>query len=505
MTLVSRIMGLVRDIVIAHLVGAGASADVFLLANKIPNFLRRLFAEGAFAQAFVPVLVEYKEHHPDDVRLLLSRVAGTLGIIVSMITLVGVIGSPIIAALFANGWFVAHLDGAPAGAKFEMASLLLKWTFPYLWFISFVAFAGSILNTMERFAVSAFTPVFLNIIIISFAIWICPDMDHPEIGLAMSVFVGGLVQFVFQIPFLWRIGFLVKPSWAWHDAGVMKIRKLMIPALFGVSVSQINLLLDTVIASYLITGSISWLYYADRLMEFPLGVFGIAIATVILPTLSTKHTKAKTASFSQTMDWGVRSVCALGLPAMVGLILLAKPTLMVLFMRGAFSEYDVAQSSMSLVAYMLGLLNFMLIKIFATGFYSRQDTKSPVKYGIVAMVCNMVFNLIFAYFLGYVGLALATSLSALVNMVLLYRGLVQSGAYQASRETWIFLSKAIVCVLLMASVVAWLNPDEVRWLAMSSLKRLSWLLGLIAIGALVYVLSFILLKGHKAILRPIKS
>ncbi|MDW1553337.1 murein biosynthesis integral membrane protein MurJ, partial [Vibrio sp. YT-18] len=342
----------------------------------------------------------------DKTRELIARAAGTLGVIVSIVTVLGVLGSGVVTALFGFGWFLDWMHGGPAAEKFELASLMLKITFPYLWFITFVALSGAILNTLGKFAVSSFTPVFLNVMIILAAWFISPQMSQPEIGLAIGVFLGGLVQFLFQIPFLIKAGVMVKPKWGWRDPGVVKIRTLMIPALFGVSVSQINLLFDTFIASFLQTGSISWLYYSDRLLEFPLGLFGIAIATVILPALSRKHVDSQSEGFAHTMDWGVRMVTLLGIPAMLGLMALAKPMLMVLFMRGEFSPQDVHQASLSLLAYASGLLNFMLIKVLAPGYYSRQDTKTPVKYGIIAMVANMVFNAIFAYFYGYVCLAI---------------------------------------------------------------------------------------------------
>ncbi|MEK6214614.1 MAG: murein biosynthesis integral membrane protein MurJ, partial [Vibrio fluvialis] len=293
MTLISRVLGLVRDIVVANLMGAGASADVFFFANRIPNFLRRLFAEGAFSQAFVPVLTEY--HASGDInktRELIARAAGTLGVLVTIVTVLGVVFSGVVTALFGAGWFLDWLNDGPAAPKFELASLLLKITFPYLWFITFVALSGAVLNTLGKFAVSSFTPVFLNVMMILSAWYISPLLDQPEIGLAIGVFLGGLVQFLFQLPFLIKAGVLVRPKWGWKDPGVVKIRTLMIPALFGVSVSQINLLFDSFVASFLQTGSISWLYYSDRLLEFPLGLFGIAIATVILPALSRKHVDA---------------------------------------------------------------------------------------------------------------------------------------------------------------------------------------------------------------------
>ena len=494
MTMVSRVLGLVRDVVIANLMGAGASADVFFFANKIPNFLRRLFAEGAFSQAFVPVLTEYQAKGDEQkTRELIAKVSGTLGVIVSIVTLLGVIGSGAITALFGAGWFLDWLNDGPSAPKYELASFLLKITFPYLWFVTFVALSGAILNTLGRFAVSSFTPVFLNVMIIGCAWFLSPRLEQPEVGLAIGVFLGGLVQFLFQIPFLYKAGVLVRPQFGWSHPGVTKIRKLMIPALFGVSVSQINLLLDTFIASFLMTGSISWLYYSDRLLEFPLGLFGIAIATVILPALSRKHVDAAPQAFAATMDWGVRMVITLGMPAMAGLVVLAKPMLMVLFMRGEFGMHDVQQASYSLIAYASGLLNFMLIKVLAPGYYSRQDTKTPVKYGIIAMVTNMGFNLIFAYFYSYVGLAIATALSALVNMLLLYKGLHQQGVYKLERSTLLFIGKITVAVVTMVMVLLQISAPFDTWLAMSFAQRSTTLTGLIAAGGLTFVVTCVIL------------
>ncbi len=503
MTLISRVLGLVRDVVVANLMGAGASADVFFFANKIPNFLRRLFAEGAFSQAFVPVLTEnHAQGDMDKTRELIARAAGTLGVIVSIVTVLGVLGSGVVTALFGFGWFLDWMHGGPAAEKFELASLMLKITFPYLWFITFVALSGAILNTLGKFAVSSFTPVFLNVMIILAAWCISPQMPQPEIGLAIGVFLGGLVQFLFQIPFLIKAGVMVKPKWGWRDPGVVKIRTLMIPALFGVSVSQINLLFDTFIASFLQTGSISWLYYSDRLLEFPLGLFGIAIATVILPALSRKHVDSQSEGFAHTMDWGVRMVTLLGIPAMLGLMALAKPMLMVLFMRGEFSPQDVHQASLSLLAYASGLLNFMLIKVLAPGYYSRQDTKTPVKYGIIAMVTNMVFNAIFAYFYGYVGLAIATALSAFVNMALLYRGLHIAGVYQITKRTVFFIIRLVVAGAAMVAAILWQLEDMSVWLEWSFAHRSGMLGMLIGLGAVVYLavlfLTGVRLKDLKA-------
>ncbi|RLV61434.1 murein biosynthesis integral membrane protein MurJ [Parashewanella curva] len=503
MTLISRVLGLVRDVVIANLVGAGTSADVFFFANRIPNFLRRLFAEGAFNQAFVPVLTEYQEtKSQQETRELISKVAGTLGLIITIVTFLAMIGSPVVAALFGAGWFWDWVNDGPNAGKYELASLMLKITFPYLWFITFTALAGSILNTKGRFAVSAFTPVFLNIAMIAAAIWISPKMEQPEVGLAIGVFLGGLIQFLFQIPFLYRERVLVKPSWGWKHPGVVKIRTLMIPALFGVSVSQINLLFDTFIASFLITGSISWLYYSDRLLEFPLGLFGIAIATVILPALSKKHVNNEGAGFSHTMDFGVKFILMLGVPAMVGLILLAKPMLMVLFMRGEFDYFDVTQASYSLIAYGTGLLSFMMVKVLAPGYYSRQDTKTPVRFGIIAMVSNMVLNVIFAVPFGYVGLAVATSFSALLNASLLYYGLHKAEVYQFSRSTLIYFVKVVVATAVMGTVLYHFDLVTEAWLNQTFSERSGYLALLIGIGAISYLISLLCLGVKPWRLKP---
>ena len=497
MTLISRVLGLVRDVVTANIMGTGANADVFFFANKIPNFLRRLFAEGAFAQAFVPVLSEYQaqdeEQGTQETRKLIAQVSGTLGVLVTIVTLIGVLASPVVVILFMPGWFTSWLNDGPGAEKFDLAAILLKITFPYLWFVSLTALSGAVLNTLGKFAVSAFTPVLLNVCIITLAIFLAPMVDNPAFALAWGVFAGGLAQFLFQIPFLYKAGVLVKPQWAWHSKGVIKIRTLIIPALFGVSVTQVNLLLDTVIASFLITGSVSWLYYADRLLEFPLGLFGIGIATVILPSLSGLHARKNETEFSGTLDWSIKVVSLFGWPALAGLMVLAQPIVMVLFMRGEFSQFDVEQVSFALFAYLSGLLSFMYIKVLAPGYYARQDTKTPVKIGIIAMVANMIFNLILAPFLGYVGLALATTLSATLNAFLLYQGLKRKKVYQLSTKTTFFILRLIAAAVVMALVVYWLSPEFERWLEMSFWQQIRTLVSCVFAGMLSYFFCIMLL------------
>jgi putative peptidoglycan lipid II flippase len=495
MTLISRVLGLIRDVVVAQVLGAGVVADVFLFANKIPNFLRRLFAEGAFAQAFIPVLNEV--HNRDELehsqnqqtRALIAQVSGTLGVIVTLVTLIGMLASPILVIIFGGGWFVDWLQGDTDQGKFELAGLFLKITFPYLWFISFTALAGAVLNTLGRFAASSFTPVLLNVCIIVMAIFGADYFSNPGYALAWGVFLGGLVQFLFQLPFLAKAGFLVKPQWAWHAPGVAKIRRLIVPALFGVSVTQINLLLDTQIATFLQTGSVSWLYFADRLLEFPLGLFGIGIATVILPSLSRLHAKQNSDEFSATLDWGIRVVSLFGWPALAGLMVLAQPIIMVLFMRGAFSQTDVLQVSLALYAYLSGLISFMFIKILAPGYYARQDTKTPVRIGIKAMLANMIFNLSLAPFFGYVGLAIATTLSACLNAYWLYQGLQRQHVFNISAATGYLVIKLVLAVVAMVLVLLQLSPSFEWWLSIGTADKIQRLILCIFAGGLTYLLA----------------
>lgn len=489
MTMISRILGLVRDAVVANLLGAGAAADVFLFANRIPNFLRRLFAEGAFAQAFVPVLSEIKEQQGDDkVRIFVAQAAGTLGTILLLVTLFGVVASPVIAALFGTGWFIDWWQDGPDAEKFELASSLLKLTFPYLFFVSLVALSGAVMNVYNRFAVAAFTPVLLNVSIIGCAILLHDQFSVGAYALAIGVFLGGVVQLLFQLPFLYKAKMLARPRWGWQDENVKKVRKLMLPALFGVSISQINLLLDTVIASLLMTGSIAWLYYSDRLIEFPLGLFGIGIATVILPALSKLHSSKKSSDFQHTLDWGVRFVIFLGLPAMIGLMIISPLIITVLFDHGAFKGAGidhVKAVSLGVVAYSVGLVSFMLIKVLAPGFYSRQDTKTPVRIGIVTLVLNMVFNIMLAPFIGYLGLALATSMSASCNAYLLYRQLKKENVYQFSSMSGYFTLKCLLASVTMGALV-WFTSRHYDWPSWHFSEQVMLLVVLLIIAVVSY-------------------
>lgn len=492
MTMLSRVLGLVRDIVIAAFVGASASADAFFVAFKIPNFLRRLFAEGAFAQAFVPVLADYKaDGSAAAVRALLDRVAGVLGGTLLLLTAVTVLASPVVAAIFAPG-FVSQPE------KFELTSQMIRVTFPYLFLISMTGFCGAVLNSYGRFAVPAFTPVLLNLSLIFAAVVASPLFTTPVFALAWGVFLAGVVQLLFQLPFLYRLELLPRPRWDTQHPGVRRILKLMVPALFGVSVSQINLLLDTVLASFLPTGSVSWLYYSDRLVELPLGVFGVAIATVILPNLSAQRAAAQDEQYTHTLDWAVRSVLLIGVPAAVALIMLASPILTTLFQNGALTAEDVEMAALSLRAYSLGLLAFMLIKVLAPGYYARQDMVTPVKIGIRAMVANMLLNVVFVlpllhyYNLGHVGLALATAVSAWLNALLLLRGLRREGVYRASPAWRLFALRLMTATGGMAVVLWCLLPEVSHWVQWGWQRRVVELAILCAAGMVVYLLVHLL-------------
>ena len=487
MTMISRVLGLIRDVVVAGYFGASGASDAFFVAFKIPNFLRRLFAEGAFAQAFVPVLSEYRSQRDlTAVQFLVNRTAGSLGSVLLLVTLLGSLGSPLLAMLFAPGFYMSGSE------SFGLAADMLRITFPYLMLISLTAFCGAILNSYERFAVPAFTPVLLNVCLIGSAVYLSPLFDPPIMALAWGVLMAGTVQLLFQLPFLARLRLLPVPQAGWKDEGVRRILKLMLPALFGVSVAQINLLLDTVLASFLQTGSVSWLYYSDRLAELPLGVFGIAIATVILPSLSRKHSEKSGEEFAKMLDWAVRMVLLIGIPSAVALILLAEPLLTTLFHYGEMTDRDVSMAAMSLRAYGLGLLAFMLIKVLAPGYFSRQDTKTPVKIAVKAMVANMVFNLILIFPLAHAGLALATALSAFMNAGWLLHGLIKQGVFKWQTGWLRWSMQLLFANALMAVVILLFAPVASDWLSAGLWQRVEWMFLLVAGAVLVYCASLIL-------------
>ena len=487
MTLLSRVLGLARDIVFARLFGAGIVMDAFFVAFKIPNLLRRFFAEGAFSQAFVPVFAEYKSTRTRaELKELADRVSGTLGLALFVVTLIGVVAAPILIMIFAPGFL-------GRGEQYDLATAMLRFTFPYILFISLTGLAGAMLNNFGKFAVPAFTPVLLNVVMISAAIWLEPLMSRPGLGLALGVFLAGLVQLFFQLPFLRGIGMLPRPRWGWRDSGVRKIGRLMLPAIFGSSVAQINLLIDTLIASFLAAGSITWLYYADRMMEFPLGVFGVALATVILPGLSEQHAKKSRSDFSATLDWALRLVALIVVPAAVALLVLAAPILATLFFGGRFDAHDVAMSAYSLQAYSIGLLGFSLVKVLAPGYYSRQEMRTPVRIAVIALLVNIALNLLFVYTMiesgfsaPHAGLALATALAAALNAILLYRGLRKAGVYRPG-DGWFWLVVRVGVASAAMALVLWqLAGAASTWLELGLSARIGRLALCIVAGATTY-------------------
>ena len=491
-TFISRIFGYVRDAVIFIVFGANAATDAFFVAFRIPNFLRRLFAEGAFSQAFVPVMSAELHQSEDKFHRLINHVCGLLSLILLFITILGILFSPVLISIFAPGFDDPQQE--------LLASDLLKITFPYLFFISLTALAGSVLNIRQRFAVPALTPVFLNIALILAAVWLAPKMDEPVTALAWGVFIAGLTQLAFQIPFLIGAKALPIPKLSGAKEGVRRILKLMLPAIFGSSIVQINLLINTIIASYLVVGSISWLYISDRFVELPLALFGIATATVILPMLSKQHVSKQSEQFDQTLQWAMKLSLLISIPAMFGLVALSSPILSSLVQYREFTALDVQMSTLSLMAYALGLPAFIYIKVLAPGFFSRQDTKTPVKIGLIAMLVNIVLNLFFIWLWhklqlpgAHAGLALATSLSAYVNASLLFILLKRSQVLKPLRNWFPLLFKILLSSGLMLALLLWLTPALEVWSEWQSFKRLATLFGLIALGLAAYVVPLLAL------------
>lgn len=497
MTMMSRITGLARDQLQAYFLGAGSDADAFNAAFRIPNFFRRLFSEGAFAQAFIPVLSEYrtKGSHAA-LKQLIDRVAGCLGSTLIVVTLLGVLGAPVLGAIFASGF----MDDPE---KFDHYTSLIRIMFPYLMLISISGFMGAILNSYDRFAVSAFTPVLLNIVSIFAMLVIAPLMGSVTYALAWSVLMAGVLSIVFQMPHLKRLQLLPSPKIDWQDPGVKRILALMAPAIFGVSISQINSLFDSVAASWLPEGSITWLYYSDRLVELPLGIFAVAIGTVIMPSLSRLHASESSEEFSKTLDWAIRMIILIALPATLALVILAKPVIFTLFQHGRFNPEDALMSSYSLQAYVLGLLAFMLIKVIAPGYFARHDMKTPVKVGMIAIGVGIAIKIAIVapmniyWQIGHVGLALATALAAYVNVALLYRGLRKREVYiPVANWPKIWFRYAIANLVMVLVLLVGLHYFN-AWEEWGVVSRIIHLAILCLAGGLAYVLGLVI-AGFRA-------
>ena len=477
MTLISRLLGFVRDMLIARIFGVDMATDAFFVAFKLPNFLRRLFSEGAFAQALVPMLTDY-QHQQDSLGLksFIDKSAGALALLLVFITLLGIMAAPILIAVLAPG-FVGQV------AQQQLATELLRIMLPYLAFIALVAFAGSLLNAHRHFAIPAITPALLNIIMIVAATQLAPFLKEPITALAWGVLIAGVLQLCLQIPILVRLRLLPKPRIDMADAQVKRLGRLLLPSLFSASITQINLLLDTLVASFLAVGSVSWLYYSERLVEFPIGILGLALTTVILPHLATQHSADEQEAFSASLAWGLRIALLTGVPATVGLSVLAEPILITLFYGDAFTVEDVSQAAFSLKAYALGLPAYILLKVLVPGFSARQDVNTPLRYGLYAMLVSLLLNSL-AWPFAHAGLALATSLGALFNVLLLLTKLVRDGLLP--RPGWSLFMLRVVLASGVMYAVLWHGMEPTAWFNWATSTRVFYLLLWVVVGMLVY-------------------
>jgi putative peptidoglycan lipid II flippase len=480
-TMISRVLGFVRDAVIARSFGAGLYTDAFFIAFKLPNLLRRIFGEGAFSQAFVPVLAEYRTRQThEQTRDLVDHVTALLSAALFVVTAGGVVAAPIIVYLTAPGF-------ADVPDKFRITVELTRVTFPYILLISLTAMGGGILNTYGRFAVPAFTPTLLNVSFIVFALFLAPYFDPPVMALAWAVFFGGVLQLAFQLPYLKRLGLLPRLRFNFRDPGVWRIVKLMGPAIFGVSVGQISLLLNGIFASFMVTGSVSWLYYADRLMEFPTGVLGVALGTILLPSLAKTYAAGGTQEYSRLLDWGLRLTLLLALPAALALAILAVPLIATLFHHGAFRAHDVEMSARALTAYSVGLVGLIVVKVLAPGFYARQDIRTPVRIGVVALVATLALNVLaFVSPLQHAGLALAIGLGACLNAALLFRALRRRGIFQPLPGWARFVSQVALALLAMGAALWFAMGTIASWLSGGLLLRAGRLTLVVLAGAATY-------------------
>ncbi len=483
LTLVSRVLGFVREIMLAAAFGAGSGMDAFLVALMIPNFGRRMFAEGAFSQAFVPVFTETKTRQSHEAaRDLAAVVMGTLGGVLSLITVVGCLAAPVLVWLFASGF-------SADPAKQTLSTELLRWTFPYLMFISLTSMVGGVLNSYGRFAVPAFTPVILNVCIIAAAF---VDSGSVQV-LAYAVFAAGILQFAFQLPQMAGLGLLPWPRWGWHDARVRRIVALMVPVMVGSSIAQISLLLNSNLSTNLGDGAVSWLYYANRLMEFPLGIFSIAIGTAILPTLSAHHASQSTDQFSRTLDWALRTVLVIGLPAAVGMVLLAGPLVATIYGHGHFSARDVEMTTCALWAYSIGFMGFSFVKVLVPGFYARQETRLPVRFAVISLAIGIAMSLalfaaakIWRLPAAHAGLAASTSLTACLNSALLFHRLKRDGVYRPGAGWGAFSLRILLANAALAAVVIAMSSDLATWIAMGTWVRAARLAAVIAVAITSY-------------------
>ncbi|KGM26288.1 membrane protein [Photorhabdus luminescens] len=485
MTMFSRVLGFIRDAIIARIFGAGVAADAFFVAFKLPNLLRRIFAEGAFSQAFVPILAEYKNQQGDEAtRTFIAYVSGMLTLILAIVTVLGILSAPWVIYVTAPG-FTDTAD------KFTLTTNLLRITFPYIFLISLASLAGAILNTWNRFSVPAFAPTLLNISMIVFALFVAPYCNPPVMALGWAVIVGGILQLLYQLPHLKKIGMLVLPRISFRDSGVWRVMRQMGPAILGVSVGQISLIINTIFASFLVSGSVSWMYYADRLMELPSGVLGVALGTILLPSLAKSFSSGNHEEYTKLMDWGLRLCFLLALPCAVALGMLAEPLIVSLFQYGNFTAFDSAMTQKALIAYCFGLMGLIIVKVLAPGFYSRRDIKTPVKIAIATLVLTQLMNLAFVGPLKHAGLALSIGLASCFNASLLYWQLRKKNIFKPLAGWGVFLFKLVVAIAVMIAVLAvtlWLMP---AWEQGNMAMRLLRLMVVVIAGAGSYFAALI--------------
>lgn len=492
LTMVSRVLGFVRDTIIARTFGAGVASDAFVVAFKLPNLLRRIFAEGAFSQAFVPILAEYKMQQGEEAtRTFIAYVSGLLTLVLALVTAIGVLAAPWIVWATAPGF-------ADEAERFELTVDLLRVTFPYILLISLSSLAGAILNTWNRFSVPAFVPTLLNVSMIVFALFLTPYFDPPIMALGWAVLAGGLAQLLWQLPHLKKIGMLVLPRLSFGDLGVWRVLKQMGPAIFGVSVSQISLIINTIFASFLVAGSVSWMYYADRLMELPSGVLGVALGTILLPALSKTYASKNRDEYRRLLDWGLRLCFLLVLPCTLALAILAEPLVVSLFQYGKFTANDSLMTQQALMAYAVGLLALILVKILAPGFYAQQNIKTPVRIAVISLLATQAMNALFVFGLemAHVGLALAISLAACLNAGLLYWQLLRADIFRPLPGWGVFLFKLVVAVAVMVAVLLGLLQVMPAWAEGEMFVRLVRL-GALVVAGLVAYFGMLLILGFR--------
>jgi len=485
MTMLSRVTGLLRESLFARAFGASAYTDAFIIAFRLPNLLRRLFAEGAFSQAFVPILSEYKTQHGDvATKTLVDHVATSLLWATVLTSIVGITGAPLLIMVLAG-------DLRETPGAYNASVIMTQMMFPYIACMSFVALAGGILNTWRQFKIPAFTPVLLNLSFIFASLVLVNYLEQPIYAMAIAVCVGGLLQVAIQIPSLVKIGMLPRisfnPMTGLRDAGVRRMLKKMGPAVFAVSAAQISLLINTGIAASLAAGAVSALQYADRLMEFPTAMLGVALGTILLPSLSKANSEGDTAEYAALLNWGLRLTFLLALPAAVGMATLAVPMIATLFHYGKFDDAALVNSSMPLMAYSAGLLGIILVKILAPAFYARQDVKTPVRIAVAVLVATQLMNLIFVPLMGVAGLALSIGLGACINATCLYIGLRKRGIYTPQPGWGKFFLKLAIGVAVMGAV-AWFGQAQFDWAAMKVTPglRIGALFGIIVASAVTY-------------------